>query len=148
MVLEGIFDPTLGWILNTLPEPWGLLIISFLLTIFITLVYKYVTDQEIMGSLKKEIKEIQQEMKKFKNEPAKAMALQKEAMSKNMKYMKQSFKPMLITFIPLIIVFGWLRSYYTSMGEANVFFGLSWLWSYIIFSLIISIVLRKLLKVH
>ncbi|MEA3378068.1 MAG: EMC3/TMCO1 family protein [Nanoarchaeota archaeon] len=148
MVLESIFDPTLGRVLNSLPQPWGLLIISFLLTALITLVYKYATDQEIMGTLKGDIKSLQNEMKQFKDNPSKAMELQKKAMSKNMEYMKYSFKPMLITFIPLIIIFGWLRGHYTVIGNPDVFFGLSWLWSYIIFSMVFSILIRKILKVH
>ena len=147
MALEGIFDPTLGWLLNTLPAPWGLLVISFLLTLLITLAYKYITDQELMKTLKADMKAIQAEAKALKDDPKAAMAKQKEAMDKNMKYMMHSFKPMLFTFIPIILVFGWLRAYYEGLGNPDVFFGITWLWSYIIFSIVISFAVRKVLKV-
>ncbi len=148
MVLDGIFNPTLGWVLNTLPSPWGLLLVSFLLTLLMTLAYKYFTDQNLMKSLKEEMKAMQNEVKGMKDQPDKMMAKQKDLMDKNLKYMKQSFKPMLITFLPMIVIFGWLRGYYTLVGEPKVLFGLSWLWAYIIFSIVLSFALRKLFKVH
>ena len=76
-----------------LSAPYNLMILSLILTVFITLVYKYVTDQELMKSLKAEIKVIQKEMKQFKEDPKKVMEIQKKAMEKNMKYMMHSFKP-------------------------------------------------------
>ena len=148
MVLEGLFDPTLGWLLNSFPAPYGLLAISFILTLMITLIYKYAVDQEIMKTLKGDLKALQKEAKALKDDPKAAMAKQKEAMSKNMEYMKMSFKPMLITFIPIILIFGWMRGHYEGLGNPDVFFGLSWLWSYIVFSLVMSIALRKIMKVH
>ncbi|RME55497.1 DUF106 domain-containing protein [Candidatus Woesearchaeota archaeon] len=148
MALESIFDPTLGWLLSNLPSPWGLFAVSFLLTLLITLIYKWVTDQELMKTLKEDMKSMQKELKELKDDPQALMAKQKEVMEKNMKYMMHSFKPMLITFIPIILIFGWLRKYYETMGNPDVLFGLSWLWSYIIFSIVLSMFLRKVLKVH
>jgi len=68
------------------------------------------TDQELMKTLKADIKGAQKEMKAFKDNPEKMMKMQKQAMEKNMKYMMHSMKPTLITFIPIILVFGWLNS--------------------------------------
>ena len=87
-----------------------------------------------------EILSTKEQMKEFKEDPKKAMELQKKAMEKNMKYMMQSFKPMLITFIPIIFIFGWLRGYYTDLGNPDIIFGLTWIWVYIIFSIIMSMV--------
>ncbi len=131
-----------------LPDPFGLLVISFILTFIITLAYKFLTDQKLMKSLKEELKELQKKMKEFKDQPSKLMEIQKEAMQKNFKYMIHSMKPTIITFLPIIIIFSWLRNYYTSLGNPPVFLGLSWIWSYIIFSIIFSIILRKIFKVH
>ena len=131
-----------------LPEPFPILIISLFLTLVTTLIYKYVTDQELMKTLKDDMKAMQAEMKTLKEHPEKMMAVQKQAMQKNMKYMMQSFKPMLITFIPVVFIFGWLSRHYTALGNPDVFFGISWLWTYIIFSLVFSIGLRKFLKVY
>lgn len=87
-----------------------ILLISFLISLLVTLVYKWTTDQELMKSLKDDIKRHQQEMKKLRNDPSKMMKVQKEAMDKNMKYMMHSFKSTLITFVPLILIFGWLNA--------------------------------------
>ena len=147
MVFDSFFDAVFGPILG-LPNPLGLLIISFILTAIITVIYKYMTDQELMKTLKEDIKAMQKQMKELKDNPEKMMAVQKEAMQKNMKYMMHSMKPTLITFIPIIIIFGWLRSHYNALGNPDIFLGLSWIWTYIIFSVILSMTMRKILKIH
>ena len=102
-IISPVFDP-----LMFLGPFLIILLISLLVSLIVTLVYKWTTDQELMKSLKEDIKKSQQEMKKLKDKPEKMMKLQKESMEKNMKYMMHSFKSTLITFIPLIIIFGWL----------------------------------------
>jgi len=104
-VLNPIFAPLLSF-----GYFWAILIISFVLTLLITLVYKYTTNQDLMKKLKSDMKKLQNEMKKFKDNPSKVMAHQKKIMSKNMEYMKHSLKPTLFTFIPIIIIFGWLNA--------------------------------------
>ncbi|MBS3107730.1 DUF106 domain-containing protein [Candidatus Woesearchaeota archaeon] len=147
MVFDSFFSKLLGPVLN-FPDPFGLLIISVLLTLFITLIYKYTTDQKAMKEMKDMLKEFQKEIKLLKDKPEKALEKQKEAMQINMKYMMASFKPMIFTFVPLVLVYGWLSKYYTALGNPDVFFGISWFWSYVIFSIVASMVLRKVLKVH
>ena len=149
-MLEGLdtFFNVITGPLFRLPEPFPILVISLFLTLVTTLIYKYVTDQELMKTLKDDMKAMQAEMKTLKDHPEKMMAVQKQAMQKNMKYMMQSFKPMLITFIPVVFIFGWLNRHYAALGNPDVFFGISWLWTYIIFSLVFSIGLRKFLKVY
>ena len=134
-----------GFLINWSPLA-GLLVISFLLTLLISLSYKFLTDQKLMKDHKDEIKELQKELKSLKDNPEKMMAKQKELMEKNLKMMKHNFKPMLFTFIPLIIIFGWLRTTYTPMGK--LIFGLSWFWIYLITAVIFSIIIRKLLKIY
>jgi len=109
MVLESILNPIFGPLLN-LPPFWAVLIIAFVIALLITLVYKWMTDQHLMKSLKDEIKTFQQQMKEFKHDPKKVMDIQKRAMQTNMKYMMHSMKPTLITFLPIIIIFGWLHA--------------------------------------
>jgi len=146
MVLDNFFNTIFGSLISY--NPLGALIfISFILTVLITVAYKYFTDQELMKSLKAELKSLQQEMKEAKHDTQKLMQLQKQSMEKNMKYMMKSFKPTLITLVPLLVIFSWLRNSYTGI-DMN-FFGInSWLWVYIIFSIVFSIILRKLLRVH
>ena len=72
MVLENVTGPLLS--INP-----GLLIVvlSFLLSLLITLIYKWMTDQQLMKSLKDDIKQHQQEMKKHRDNPKKMMQIQK-----------------------------------------------------------------------
>jgi uncharacterized membrane protein (DUF106 family) len=87
--------------------------ISILLSVLITLIYKWMTDQTLMKSLKDDIKKFQDQMKKERDNPKKMLEIQKKAMDKNMQYMMHSMKPTLVTFIPLILIFGWLNAHFT-----------------------------------
>ncbi len=127
MALNVFFDATLGRVLS-LPQPLGLFLISFFLTLALTLVYKWMTDQKLMKSLKEEMTAMRGEMKQYKQDTQKMMELNKKVWDKNMV--------------------SWLRSYYEGLGNPTIFLGLSWLWTYIIFSLVLSMLIRKLLKVH
>lgn len=110
MVFDWLLDPILSPLLG-LPPFVAILIISFVITLSITLVYKYTTDQERMRHLKKKTKEYQEKMRKLRDQPEKMMKLQKEAMGFNMELMKHSFKPTLYTLIPIILIFGWLNGH-------------------------------------
>ena len=108
-------DPGLNFIfgpLLKLPPFWAIMIMSFLISLIIVLIYKFATNQNLMKQLKDEIKELQKQAKELKHEPEKAMAVQKKAMQTNMKYMMQSMKATLFTFIPIIIIFGWLQVHF------------------------------------
>ena len=104
----GFLDPVLNPLLELQPI-WAIVILSFVVSLFITLIYKVVTDQEKMKSLKDDMKKFQKQMREHKDDTQKVMKLQKQAMEKNMQYMVQSFKPTLITFIPIILLIGWLN---------------------------------------
>jgi len=108
-MLESILNPIFSPMLR-LPPVVSIAIISIAISLLITLVYKYMTDQTMMKDLKTRQKDLQKKMKESRKEPDKLMKLQKEAMDVNMKYMTQSFKPTLITFLPIIIIFGWLNA--------------------------------------
>jgi len=144
-MFDSFFNYIFGFLIN-----WNkfiaLLIISFILTLITTLIFKFLTDQHLMKTLKEEIKLSQQEAKNHKNNPKKLIEIQKQAMEKNIKLMMHSMKPMLFTFLPIIIVFSWLSKTYTGWPSPIPYLG--WIGTYIIFSLILSILLRKLLKVH
>lgn len=102
-----ILDPVLNPLLS-LPSLWAIIIISVLVALIMTLIYKWATDQNLMKELKQEMKDLQAEVKKFAHDPNKAMEIQKRMMEKNMDYMMHSMKPTLFTFIPIILIFGWL----------------------------------------
>lgn len=114
MAWLSFLDPVLNvifWPLLQIPPLLGIILISFVLSLLITLIYKWTTDQNLMKQLKTEIKEFQKQMKELKSNPAEAMKIQKRSMETNMKYMMQSFKPMIFTFIPIILIFGWLQAH-------------------------------------
>ncbi len=118
-MFEAIVNPILSPLLKLNPL-FGIIIISFILTLLITLIHKLVTNQDVMKGLKKDMKDHQDEMKKHRDDPKKVMEIQKKVMEKNMEFMKHSFKPMIFTFLPIIIIFGWLNAnmaYYPIMPD-------------------------------
>ncbi len=109
MVLENLLNPVFSPLLE-LPTQWAVIILSFLISLGITLIYKLTTNQNLMKQLKAEMKEFQKEIKELKHDPKKAMEIQKKSMQTNLKYMSHSMRSTLFTLIPIIIIFGWMSS--------------------------------------
>ncbi len=109
MVFENILNPIFNPLLN-LPTIWAIILLSFLISLIITIIYKYATDQNLMKQLKEEMKEFQKQIKELRKEPEKAMQVQKRSMQTNMKYMMHSMKSTLYSFIPIIIIFSWMNA--------------------------------------
>lgn len=105
MVLDNIF--LLQW-----PPLLAIAFISILITLLVTVVYKYTTDQKRMKHLKEEQKKLQKEYRKSMSNPKKAGEINKKLMSTNMEYMKHSFKSTLYTFLPLILIFSWMNAHF------------------------------------
>jgi uncharacterized membrane protein (DUF106 family) len=101
--LDPVFDPILK-----LDPLIAIIILSIALSLLITLIYKWMTNQKELKEMKDNMKGMQKKMKELKNDPPKMMAKQKEMMQINMKVMMSSMKPTLVTFIPIIVIFGWL----------------------------------------
>ncbi|MBW2976681.1 DUF106 domain-containing protein [Candidatus Woesearchaeota archaeon] len=110
MVFENLLNPIFLPLLN-LPTLWAIVLLSFLISLIVTLLYKYTTDQNLMKQLKGEMKEFQKEIKELRKDPEKAMQVQKKAMQTNMKYMTHSMRSTLYTFIPIIIIFSWMNAH-------------------------------------
>lgn len=136
----------------------SIMLFSFLITLVFTIVYKKFTNQEKMKELKDKQKELQEKSKQFKDSPNKMLELQKEMMSLSTEQMRASLKITVITLLPFILFFNFLRDIYTSAGIGNIIYwhanvpvfgdGAGWFLSYIIFSTVFSILLRKMLKVY
>ncbi len=105
-----ILDTIMGPLLTMHPF-LAILLISFILSLVITLAYKFLTNQSLMKDLRTEQNELQKKLKELKNHPEKAMKVQSDMMEINMKYMTHSMRPTLFTFIPIILIFGWLNSH-------------------------------------
>ncbi len=110
--LESILNPVFGPFLALGPAA-AILILSLLISLITTLVYKYATNQVRMKELKDQMSDFKKKMKEHKSDPAKMMEMQKEAMKHNMEYMRHSLKATLITFLPIILIFGWMNAHLT-----------------------------------
>ena len=116
----------------------AIIILSFFVTIFITVVTYYMTDRVRMKELREKQKALRLEIKKYRDNPAKMMELNKQMMEDMPEQLKQSFKPMIVTIIPLLILFAWLKSTFDGTTIAS-----SWIWWYIGSSMVFSIMSRK-----
>ena len=118
----------------------SIVVLSFLVTLAMTLVTKKFTDQNRMKELKEIQKACQIKLKDNKGNPTKIQEIQKEMMTCSMELMKHSFRPMLITFIPILLIFWWVRTAYTGVLA-------SWILWYLGSAIISSIILRKVFDV-
>jgi uncharacterized membrane protein (DUF106 family) len=118
-----------------------IVVLSFIATLFITIITHFLTDKELMRTIKQKQKALREEMKKFRDNPEKMMEINKKMMEDFPHQMKQSMKVSLVTIIPLLLLFNWLRTIYSTTAIAG-----SWIWWYIIASLIFSLILRKVFK--
>ncbi|MBI2651664.1 DUF106 domain-containing protein [Candidatus Woesearchaeota archaeon] len=109
MVFENLLNPVFSPLLK-LPTLLAVTLLSFLVSLMVTLIYKYTTDQSLMKQLKDEMKGYQKQIKELRKEPEKAMQVQKKAMQTNMKYMMNSMKSTLFSFLPIIIIFSWMNA--------------------------------------
>lgn len=142
--------------LGHMPVIWGILLISVILSLITTLIYKFATDQSMLKQIREDTKKYQEQMKLCRDDPAKTMEIQKQMMPLQSKMMMQTMKPMLITIIPFLVIFQLLGRWYTGTTAiplpfhfpmSNLPTGLGWIGAYIIFSMIFTTLFRKLLKV-
>lgn len=84
-------------------------------------------------------------------DPQKAQAIQQEMMKKSFESMKHAMNPkvLIITMIPMLLLIGLVKNLYSPFGDIlNLgFVQFAWLGTYIVFSIIWSIALKKLLDV-
>lgn len=145
-----VLDPSAGALLN-LNIPYGLeigmILIVLIISVFTTLVQKYATDQKALKELRKEQKILQDEMKKYKEHPEKMAELSKKQFAFLPKTFKLTSRAIMFTGIPFILFFRWFHDFFATLGDPQFFGVLSWLWFYLIATMVFSGVLRKLLKV-
>src|SRR3989344_9231446 len=108
--LDPVFNPVLMPLINLSPF-WSLVILALFISVIVTLVYKWTTNQTQMKELKDKQKEYQKQMKELRSNPQEMMKVQKEAMKSNMDYMKHSLKSTLITMLPIILIFSWMAGH-------------------------------------
>ena len=117
----------------------SIIVISGLVSLFISLVNYFVMDKEKVKNSRERQKELQGQMKEHKGNPAKMMEIQKEMMSHVGENFKHSLKPMMITLIPILIVFAWIRNVFTGVLSG-------WIWWYLVSAIVFSMIFRKVFK--
>lgn len=139
-----ILDPSVGVLLN-----WnvslGVVIITFIISLIISLLQKYTTDQALLREIRKEQKFLSDEMRKYKEHPEKFMELQKRNMEIFWKSFEITLRPALYTAIPIILFFRWFNDYFIA-NPVKIFGFMGWIWAYLVLSIIFSIIFRKLFK--
>lgn len=143
--VHAALDPSLGRLLDW-NKTIGMLIIIFFFSILTNLVQKYGTDQATLRLLKKEQKILSEEAKKYKDNPEKMLEFQKKQMEFIPKTMDITMRPIMYTFIPFILLFRWFNDYFTT--NTYLFLGfMSWFIFYLIASIFLSSIFKKLFKV-
>jgi uncharacterized membrane protein (DUF106 family) len=143
---HAVLNPTAGFLLN-----WnitiGMSLIILVISIFMTLIQKYATDQKTLKEMREEQKILQEEMKKYKNHPEKVAELSRKQLEFIPKTMKLTMRPIVYTAIPLILFFRWFNDFFAPMVGFKFFGFFSWFWFYLLGTLIFSSILRKIFKV-
>ena len=144
--IHWLLDPTAGALLN-----WeltvGMLIIIFILSLVMTLIQKYTTDQVELKKIKIEQKALQKEMKASRQDPKKTAELQKKNMAMIPKQFKLSMGSIAYTAIPFVLFFRWFDDFFTAMSNPKFFGFLGWFWFYLIAYMIFSSIIKKKLDV-
>lgn len=135
-----VLDPSLGKILE-----WnlilGFIIIVFIISIIVSLIQKFTTNQEELKELKKEQKYFQEEMKKYRDNPEKVLEIYKKQGELLPKTMNLTLNPILYTAIPMLLLFRWFAD------KLMPSFGNWWILYYIILSIIFSTIIKKIFKI-
>ncbi len=141
-----ILDPSVGKLLDYNINI-GMIIITGIIMLIITLVQKFTVDNDTLRQLKSDQKKLQKDMKEFKNHPEKFMELQKESMKKAGEMFTLSMRSFSYTAIPIILFFRWFSDYFASFNPPLKIFGFfSWFWAYFLFSIVFSLIFRKMFK--
>ena len=144
--VHAVLNPSAGFLLD-----WnlsiGMLIVVFVITLLMTIVQKYATNQKALKELKKEQKEIQQQMKEFKAHPEKLIELQKKQFKLIPKQFKLSMRGIAYTAIPFILFFRWFGDYFIEAGNPKLWLGMGWFVFYLLFAIIFGAILRKYMDV-
>jgi len=86
----------------------AIFIVSLFVSVLITIVYKFTTNQTLMKSLHAEMKSLRAEIKNTKDTGG-AGQLNKRLMELTMKQAMHSMRSTFITIIPIFLIFGWMQ---------------------------------------
>jgi uncharacterized membrane protein (DUF106 family) len=139
--IHAVLNPTFGTLLNY-NATIGLIIITAIMSLILTLVQKYTTNQEELRKLRAEQKILQEEMKKYKDHPEKLLELQKQQLAFMPRTMDITMGSMAYTAIPILLFFRWFYDYFAE-NPVKIFGFMGWIWAYLLLSIIFSMIYRK-----
>ncbi len=140
-----VLNPTAGALLNW-NLTYGMLVLVLLLSVFMTLIQKYTTDQKTLREMKEEQKKMQEDLKKLEVGSKEHSELSMKSLKFVGPMFKLSMRPIIYTAIPIILLFRWFTDYF-SLVDFKFFGFLSWFWFYLLGSIIFSSILRKVFNV-
>ncbi len=131
-----------------------ILVASFIVSLISNIVMKLTMDHHKMRNIKERMEKLREKMKSenIKKNPEKYNDILSEQYSLLNEQMKASFKTMMINLVFLVPLFYYLKKSVGILSFAlpfNLpFFGneVSWIWIYIYYSILFSLVMKKLLK--
>lgn len=148
--LSGVFAPLLS-----VPPIIGLFIFAALISLLLTLPYRFLVDQKKMREHKEKVKELQKRIKEAqKTDQKKASELMTEMLALSNKQMMSNFKPMMPGMVLVLLFLPWAAAAFT--GQVALlpfrlpFFGndFGWLMWYFLASLPLTYIFRKMLGVQ
>lgn len=93
--------------LRLMPPLAAIFVISLFVAVFVTVIYKFTTNQGMIKTLHQEMKALREAIKGTKD-PSQASALNKQLMEKTMQQMTSSMKSTFITLVPMFVIFAWI----------------------------------------
>ena len=109
-VLDFVFNPIFNPLLKYGPA-LTIIIIAAIVSLLVTIIYKYTTDQDKIKRMREESKELRLQLKEHKSNPEKVNEINSRMIAISMDQMKQSWKSMIFTMVPVILIFGWLGAH-------------------------------------
>lgn len=131
-----------------------MVLIAFGLSLVTSLVQRKIIDQDKAEKLKNKMKKLRKDVTSSIKNKKKMGKVQKKLMSLQTRYLKMTMKASLPTMAIFILAYWLMGKRYTGYSVAIPFeipfigSQLGWIWVFIIFSLIASLIFRKLLKIR
>ncbi|MBN2454639.1 DUF106 domain-containing protein, partial [Candidatus Woesearchaeota archaeon] len=125
--INNAVDPVFSYVLGA-PPIVAIALISLLLSAFITVIYKYTTNQKMLKQIRGEMKELQKELKASRTDPKKASELNQQILKKTGQQMKHSMRSYIFTIIPVILIFSWMQGHvaYYNISPGEEFTTTAW----------------------
>ena len=150
VIFDIIFGP-----LSVFKPHISLLIVSSILTVIVLLLGKLAVNKNLLKEIKTKMEEIKENLAKAQkeNNTEQINNFLAEMMKLNGQFMKQNFKSMIISLVVISLFLPWLGAKYGGASVAALpvnipFIGssLSWMYWYILVSLAVGWVIRKLIE--